>query len=335
MSGYALGGTIKIELLIKMKDKEIKRIAAQAGKQTRYYKALTKRKYRHVIGYMSYEEIATRLATNLITTEIPISRAKPEMLNDIAWAALIHDAALAYMNPFFPVFSITPDLAEALSQTELPKEYCPLNRVFKFGLILIPESLGIRSPDGHLLHWVLVNHFKKGDKPKVFSINHHDIVYPEITEDRLSWSTIVGDSFTTYTSCCDILEDGGFGKSNFELHDRFKGDDVTVEEKFTSSVTQLILNTLLYLQLTRTETSPSDVLVPKVLTKGAGFGKTNELEPIWIGKDYKPKSRTNGNGGTHASPTMHTRRGHMRYYRQENGWKEDKLVWIEPTLVNG
>jgi hypothetical protein len=318
-----------------MKDKEIRRVAAKVAKETKYYKVLTKRKYRNVSDYIKYEDIAIRLASQLMTTEISPSQAKPEMLNDITWNALVHDAAIAYQNPLFPVFALTPDLAKALNQTELPNEYCPLNKVFNFALILIPDSLQMRSPDGHVLKWVMVNHFKKGDKPKPFSFNHHYVTYPIITTDRLIWSTILEDTFTSYTSCCDILEDGGIGKSNFQLHDRFKDGDVTVEQKFTNSVSQLILNTILYLQLSRTETSSADSVTSKILTKGSGFAKNNVLEPIWIGKDYKRKVRSSNDDGTHASPTMHTRRGHMRYYRQEKGWKQDKLVWIEPTLVNG
>jgi hypothetical protein len=314
-----------------MKPKEVKRKAAQSAKRTDYYKVLNSRKYRNVPGYISYEDVALELAVQLMSTEVNPKRAK-EGTYDNTWADYVHTAYLAYTNPTFPVFGLTPDLAQALTETDLPKEYCPLNRVFEIGLILIPESLGIRSPDGALLKWILVTHSKKGDEAQAFSLNYHNFASKPITVDKLKWTSQVGD-YITYRSCCEILEDGGLGKPNFTLHDKFKDDDIEVEERFTHSISKLVLNTLLYLQLTKSEVSPDNSGTPKILTKGAGFGKSNELEPIWIGKDYKRKV-SSGNG-THASPTMHTRRGHMRYYRQEKGWKEDKLVWIEPTLVNG
>lgn len=76
-----------------------------------------------------------------------------------------------------------------------------------------------------------------------------------------------------------------------------------------------------------------------------GFGKPTLkqqskallLNPTWLGKGYKPmvKRSASPQGGTHASPVTHWRRGHWR--NQPVGSKdssETKPIWIQPVLVN-
>ena len=43
--------------------------------------------------------------------------------------------------------------------------------------------------------------------------------------------------------------------------------------------------------------------------------------------------RTPHQGGTHAHPVSHTRRGHWRYQACGPRWSEHKMILIEPTEV--
>lgn len=47
-----------------------------------------------------------------------------------------------------------------------------------------------------------------------------------------------------------------------------------------------------------------------------------------------PRVAREAQGGTHASPRVHIRRGHVRKQRCGVSWSEYKTIFIEPTLVN-
>ena len=56
-----------------------------------------------------------------------------------------------------------------------------------------------------------------------------------------------------------------------------------------------------------------------------------EYSKTVIGRNYATK-RSDGNGGTHASPRMHWRRGHFRQQAFGPKMSERKIIWLEPTL---
>lgn len=83
---------------------------------------------------------------------------------------------------------------------------------------------------------------------------------------------------------------------------------------------------------------PVETSYKKVRPKNPQGGVHHEYHPpLWIGHDYKVQTDVSapaGEPGTHASPRMHWRRGHIR--RQHYGPKNtlERMVWIEPVLVN-
>lgn len=64
-----------------------------------------------------------------------------------------------------------------------------------------------------------------------------------------------------------------------------------------------------------------------------------EREALWspnmVGRSYRivrpPDYRPEG---SHASPRMHWRRGHMRWQKFGHGRSQSKIIWIDPMLVN-
>ena len=63
-------------------------------------------------------------------------------------------------------------------------------------------------------------------------------------------------------------------------------------------------------------------------------GGTREFwSPNIIGRHYRLPSRRPDQGGTHASPRMHWRRGHFRNQACGPQNRERKTVWLEPMLV--
>jgi len=55
--------------------------------------------------------------------------------------------------------------------------------------------------------------------------------------------------------------------------------------------------------------------------------------PNYIGRAYKAKSEDGGAGGTHASPRLHWRRGHIRNQPHGTGRLLTKVIWLEPTII--
>ncbi|GCL56784.1 hypothetical protein NIES3806_41530 [Microcystis aeruginosa NIES-3806] len=104
------------------------------------------------------------------------------------------------------------------------------------------------------------------------------------------------------------------------------------EKEFTDKVTDLLVQTLLYLQ------QKSDFLASpsRSLTK-RGSSKKQKLTPYIIGQDYRVKSESNPDASNTAQPyRTHWRSGFYRW--QPYGSREQpeyKLIWIEPVLVNG
>jgi hypothetical protein len=104
------------------------------------------------------------------------------------------------------------------------------------------------------------------------------------------------------------------------------------EKEFTDKVTDLLVQTLLYLQ------QKSDFLESpsQSLTK-RGSSKKQKLTPYIIGRDYRVKSESNPDApNTARQYRTHWRRGFYRW--QPYGSRElteYKLIWIEPVLVNG
>lgn len=52
--------------------------------------------------------------------------------------------------------------------------------------------------------------------------------------------------------------------------------------------------------------------------------------PLWIGLDYKIIKES---VGSHASPTIHWRRGHIRNQAFGQNHSQHRIIWIEPTIV--
>lgn len=64
-------------------------------------------------------------------------------------------------------------------------------------------------------------------------------------------------------------------------------------------------------------------------------GKFREAlwNPSFIGENYISRVKSGPQGGTHESPRIHWRRGHMRNQAIGAGRADHKIIWIEPMLV--
>lgn len=111
------------------------------------------------------------------------------------------------------------------------------------------------------------------------------------------------------------------------------------EKRFNSKVQAFAVKLMLVLNAAHNITKLGSVARPEKIKKGHRV-----LEELWhpnlIGWDYRAQrvGAATGDHGTHASPRMHWRRGHMR--NQPFGpkpWTEQspkRITWIEPVLIN-
>jgi hypothetical protein len=257
---------------------------------------------------------------------------------------------MAYESPVFPVFAITKELASAFLQTDLPAHVCSVKKSFNTALFLLPD-VNLKTPDGYPVQWAFTSHFQKGETintlPKSALVGFNDdvarkldrIKSPPLEVSKLRWVSQVGHLATIYSSIMELPEDGDkpiTGNIDFGGNLEFWGENVNpvTEQEFTRTVDKLLLQTLLYLQLKPDAVSSTP---PSSQQSGNGFRKKGDphqpLEPIWIGKDYKPQ-RIKHPQGSHASPRLHWRRGHWKRVPVGEGRQGRKWVWIEPTLIN-
>ena len=329
--------------------KKIKELSEAKARQTEFYKCLTKRTYRRIEGYPDYKQIAVALATHLMCLE---TGYELRGFSDAAWNAMSHSAWQAYEHPLFPTFAISKDLAEAFLASDLPPHVCGLNRSFQNALFLFPKLEPLRTPDGYLCQWAFATHFLKGQTveslPKTILKNFtpemlkqvERLKSPPFEVGRFRWVSEVGLA-TIYSSIAELPEESDrpiTGDIIFGGNLDFWGEsmDAAREEQFTKTIDKLLLQCLLYLQLKPDAASTSP---PSSVRSGSGFRPKSDpdrpLEPIWIGKDYKPQGVKRPRPyGSHAAPRLHWRRGHWKRVVCGEGRSDRRWAWIEPTLIN-
>jgi hypothetical protein len=314
-------------------------------KKTEYFKRLAARKFKSVLNYADYSGIASTLALILMLApeEIHLRTAT----RDPVYEDSLHSAWLAYKSPVFPVYAIKEELANAFLQSDIPSHICGLQKQFEIALFLLPKNL-IKNPDGKSCEWLLVTYFPVDDI-KLSPFKYDNFLesisngclglgnLPDLTQRKLRWITMLGHT-CAYNNTMELPEGGNAPiKGEFLVNDEFAESDISKERAFTNKVDNLLLQTLLYMQTPRQKAQLGGG-ESKTLGRQQkqGFGSESALTPIWIGAEYKqPAIRKPHQGGSHASPQTHWRRGHYREVSISRGSEEKRLAWVRPTIVNG
>ena len=110
--------------------------------------------------------------------------------------------------------------------------------------------------------------------------------------------------------------------------------DPQAVQDFNSHLQNIFLRLILIMEcrpeLVETET--------QVVRANKGFAKSNAqdfYQPLWIGRNYAIRRDVQDQGGSHASPRVHWRKGFLRNQPYGEGRQQRKLVWIEPVIVLG
>lgn len=308
------------------------KLTREEVKQLLEYRKLVSKCYREPSGYASHRSVCYEIVKSVWNAQV-----EPRNLD---WVTA-DSASIAYQVAHLelPTLWLSKPLAVALKETNIPTQIAELKRVLPGGIVMLPENL-FKAPDGQQCTFIAWRHRLRGDEFVDINLNPKFIAPPPLTEQgQIRWFSALANG-DVYSGAVDCLPDGvEFGRMNLETNLRyFTNINAEAESNIIASLQRLIIQILLVMQV---RPNLIDETQTTQATQGLGFKKSkveNQMwNPRWIGKNYVIREETVAappNGGTHASPRPHWRKGHLRRVaigpREEN---QRKWIWLEPTWV--
>jgi len=211
-------------------------------------------------------------------------------------------------NEFISFYGLTKSLLDSLAQTDVP-DVLPINNLIEQEFILcLPEE------------YTLLDKIEVG---------------------RISCTSIIvkvdGDYLEGYALVKNNKSNNAFPVA---FQKRIENNEVStkiniLKSHWTKPITNIVINFLWYMANYHNSTPKnkrSNLVIPNSYQGKNSYSKTIKI----IGKDYKIKTEGFSRPQkAHASPSTHWRRGHWRNQAIGKERKENKLIWIEPVLVNG
>lgn len=252
-------------------------------------------------------------------------------------ASLLLAAKLAELQ--VPTYFVAEEFLCAVAATEPPKEgtlkglHWPMEAM----LFVLPLDF-MRSYLGRDVGFLAMSRQASGDctvgKVTVRTVNERVLFhFPMVCKNGVPID--YRGAYGTDRSLADIekapfMHDPAEKKVEQEL-----GADLITEEEEQSM--NMKMNALGIKLLLAMNARPDLVEHQQVATPGKPARQSREevrptYHPNVLGKGYRIV-REGLPDGTHASPRMHWRRGHMRRQRHGHGRSLTKIVWIEPSLV--
>lgn len=303
------------------------------------------RPYRKLKGYPDFKDTAAVLAMTIDAAEtLGLSGFNTIQKELIFTAKYIAQYSCS-------VYWIAKDFVCAMINTDPPRDLSWLKKISPMIVFMLPP--GIKNPDGETVEFVCVQYMEANQVAISFKLKNQILDSINYDKNRLRWSTILNGTIN-YSSTSEIPENEtgklihGHWQHSTNYYGGYVKTEVSAEQQFISTVENLVLNTLFYLQ-----SYPESVAEPTLedyevkVTKGFGAPKTktkeNEcvLSPIMVGKEYQVKARSANKSdlGDARKYNIHTstwwRRGHYRHVavgKREDG--ERKLIWVEPVFIS-
>jgi hypothetical protein len=314
-------------------DREITKQINQMTRESPYYEKFNERRYSHPKGYVEYENVVFNLARLLMSYQI--------YDGSLFETDFTHKTSVIILNQAyqkgFGSYWLGEQLFEAFCKSHLPKTLLEIKRIIPSGILLFPPRL--KNPDGQYLKWICFYHRLADEKILPIQLLKANIYVEPNPEDCLSWFTMLDDG-TQYgvTRHLKIENNHLEYKTddvyiNEYIQEKGKNIDTATEKDFSNQVTELLIQTLLYLQLKGGQL----VEAQSANSPKKNISKKQKIAPFIIGQDYRVKSEPNyiSSDLQRKSPMTHWRRGFYRL--QPYGSKTEtkhKLIWIEPILVN-
>lgn len=314
-------------------------IGALKKKSPEIYKACTPRRYVPPNGYANPRFYVPHLSVSL-TKECVAKDCEPQTSEVVSLRLLKYNV---------PTYFICEDFCRACAATKPPEDtlLSEIKYPMEAMLMVLPENfireyakaycpfiavahlpIGMHGPEVNGKPWVGGAPRRENNHDRLFI--HTPVFYKEWPVDYMHVSKTATplskvftiDEFVTYARLPERY--GTLGDSILE-----KAEEVTLVNKLNG----LALKIIMAMAARPNMREEGSCLRP------AKIHAHREKEELWspnfIGRNYRI---VHGPGyvpqGSHASPEMHWRRGHMRNQKFGHQLSQSKLIWIDPVLVN-
>lgn len=258
---------------------------------------------------------------------------------------------LAYLKERrMPMFFLAPDLLEAVLRTDFDDDinWQGMELPYESGLLMLPKGSLVHPVDGEIamLMWSRV---RQGDQPSPWPgipmsvLPNDSFVLLGACPDTMIWydSILTANVRPTMRLNNLFYRAPGEPVPHVERSNFMDADLTDLDAGFVEKMGVILFGTFLAMNA-----RPQLVEHGKLLKR---VGKTVEQarefwSPNVIGAKYKFRrevphivrgkfEHSTREGGTHASPRLHWRRGHYRNQPVGPGRKERKTIWLEPCLI--
>jgi hypothetical protein len=256
------------------------------------------------------------------------------------------------MDKRMPMFFISPELLKAVQLTDFSGDidWTTMKLPYEHGIFILPKG-GYRHESDGEVSMIMWSRTEGGSEylPPVMGI-------PKITVQNTAMATIAlcPEAGIWYDACLSAemrktlqlrnLFYRGPGESAPSITKNVIGLDEDLTEKdsaFLDGIGVICFGTLMAM-IARPELLEPAKMLRRIAAKGSA--PREFWSPNIVGMRYRmrhevPQIRgdqfvfTKHEGGTHASPRMHWRRGHMRQQPYGVQRRERKTIWIEPCLI--
>jgi hypothetical protein len=281
-------------------------------------------------GYFATDSVAAGLFT--ILQETLLRGTLPE--SAITTAVASHVIAFQVIRYRVPTYYIAEDFARAVAATDLPHDLRAEDLHWPMpGIVL---GFPVRFMLDYLGREVCFVNAANIDAGRYAAPAILETLKIDVSRPNVAWQCWVQHDSQIKSCVASHFRDGPVDEAvhNTTYLDYDKTQSATTHEYAKAFLARL--SALMFKLLVVLNTSPRFVEAGRCIRPQKirhGRVKLCELwSPNVIGGGYRV-AQENPNGGTHASPRLHYRRGHLRNQPHGPGWSMRKLIWVQPVLV--
>jgi hypothetical protein len=238
-----------------------------------------------------------------------------------------------------PTYFVGREMADALMRTDLPEKFTleDLRWPLPALQICLPEGVLVDSI-GHSYTTMVIAQVDEGQSYRLVpGIEDAGVIAPATAIVTLAYSpTAIGTACWHHELNSDPVSIGSVDQFVRPLsRSEENADSDRISKEFADTCRRLAIQVMLAM-VARPEMIEIEALARPPKVKGGKEIHPGLWNPNFIGRAYRSKITSNQEEGDSedGKKRTHWRRGHFRNYLVSRGFKEDKVLWIEPILVN-
>lgn len=280
-------------------------------------------------GYHTFKCVAAGLDSILRVNESKQHEGLAPIPTEITAQAIV----FRIVNYRVPVYYVAEDFVRAVAATELPHDFTlgDLHWPMPAMVIGIPVRF-MAEYLGRETCYVLATEFEAGEHSCRFFPASPTIVMPQ-AKVAFGWYACVDGKLESFVSSYWTQDrlDEIIGRYSYTDYTGASAAKVQDDQGCCDRLSALMLKLLVVLN-TRLDLVEPGTRIRLAYSKN-GKARSELWSPNLIGAKHRALREKITPTGTHASPRLHWRRGHLRHQAHGPERALRKLVWIEPTLV--